>query len=122
MPRENRAGLSFHSSRSRSGSGGGARLSSRRARREVSPGLERLEERTVLTTVPIFVGGKLLTTDASNLFLGTGATLIQGGNTMHGILTINPKTAGTFTYAPDPGYHGPDSFTYHYPGQGPNNP
>ena len=42
---------------------------------------------------------------------GNGLTAILDQDVSHGSLTLN--TDGSFSYTPDPGYTGPDSFQYH---------
>jgi VCBS repeat-containing protein len=38
-------------------------------------------------------------------------TAVLDQDVSHGTLTLNPD--GSFSYTPDPGYTGPDSFQYH---------
>jgi len=42
---------------------------------------------------------------------GDGLTAVLDQNVSHGSLTLNPD--GSFSYTPEPGYTGPDSFQYH---------
>jgi VCBS repeat-containing protein len=44
--------------------------------------------------------------------LGWGRTAVRDTNPAHGVLAFNAN--GGFTYTPNAGWHGQDSFTYHY--------
>jgi VCBS repeat-containing protein len=45
---------------------------------------------------------------------GDGLTAVLDQDVSHGGLTLNPD--GSFSYTPEPGYTGPDSFQYHASG------
>jgi hypothetical protein len=88
-----------------------------KSRRRTAPFLECLETRVVPSTANVGVNGELQTNTAANIQLPSGATLAQ--QAMDGTAMVDPGSVsdfipGTFTYTPNTGYVGPDSFTYTY--------
>ncbi|MFD0712992.1 Ig-like domain-containing protein [Paenibacillus sp. GCM10027626] len=60
---------------------------------------------TKTTSKDLSVSGKIVGTDRD----GDSLTYTKGSDPQHGTVTVNPD--GTWTYKPDPGYVGKDSFT-----------
>jgi hypothetical protein len=77
-----------------------------------------------ITVVPVAVADTATTPEDSTLTgtsvlandLGSGLTAVLAPGPAHGTLTLEPD--GTYTYVPDRGYVGPDSFTYLATGAG----
>ncbi|MFI5380808.1 MAG: Ig-like domain-containing protein, partial [Tepidisphaerales bacterium] len=62
---------------------------------------------TFTTPQATAVGGNVLANDA-----GTGLAISSSTSPANGTLTWDTVTPGAFTYAPNPGYHGNDTFSY----------